>query len=121
MYDLGDRLAKVAVAPLGSAIAKRQKNAVKHKKGEPYLVDCNVTGMNAGTPQIPCFPLRSLWEHSLFPAIKALTAPDGPCAGAQVVFQEDNAGPHTNLEYAAWMTEAIAAHGWKIELQAPQG
>jgi hypothetical protein len=27
-------------------------NAVKHKKGEPYLVDCNVTGMNAGTPQI---------------------------------------------------------------------
>jgi hypothetical protein len=96
-------------------------NAVKHKKGEPYLIDCNVTGMNAGTPQIPCFPLRYLWEHSLFPAIKALTAPDGPCAEAQVVFQEDNAGPHTNHEYAAWMTKAFAEHGWKIELQAPQG
>ena len=77
--------------------------------------------MNAGTPQIPCFPLRSLWEHSLFPAIKALTAPAGPCAGAQVVFQEDNAGPHTNHEYAAWMKEAFEANGWKIELQAPQG
>ena len=96
-------------------------NAIKHKKGEPYLVDCNVTGMNPGTPQIPSFPLRSLWEHSLFPAIKALIAPDGPCAGAQVVFQEDNAGPHTNHEYAAWMKEAFEANGWKIELQAPQG
>ena len=96
-------------------------NAIKHKKGEPHLVDCNVTGMNAGTSQNPCFPLRQLWEHSLFPAIKALTAPDGPCAGAQVVFQEDNAGPHTNHEYAAWMKEAFETNGWKIELQAPQG
>ena len=96
-------------------------NAIKHKKGEPYLVDCNVTGMNAGTTTSPCFPLRSLWEHSLFPAIKALVAHDGPCAGAQVIFQEDNAGPHTNHEYTAWMQEAFAQLGWKIELQAPQG
>jgi hypothetical protein len=59
-------------------------NAIKHKKGEPYLVDCNVTGMTAGTTTAPCFPLRSLWKHSLFPAIKALIAHDGPCAGAQV-------------------------------------
>ncbi len=54
---------------------------------EPYLVDCNVTGLNAGTPQVPCFPLRSLWKHSLFPAIHALTGPDRPCAGAQVVLK----------------------------------
>ena len=96
-------------------------NEIKHKKGEPYLVDCNVTGMNAGTTTMPCFPLRSLWEHSLFPAIEAMVAPDGPCAGAQVIFQEDNAGPHTNLAYTAWMQEAFAQHGWRIELQAPQG
>ena len=31
-------------------------NAINHKKGEPYLVDCNVTGMNAGTPK----PLLSI-------------------------------------------------------------
>jgi hypothetical protein len=96
-------------------------NEIKHKKGEPYLVDCNVTGMNAGTTTTPCFPLRSLWEHSLFPAIKAMLAPDGPCAGAQVIFQEDNAGPHTNHEYTAWMQAAFEQYGWKIELQAPQG
>ncbi len=96
-------------------------NAIKHKKGGPYLLDCNVTGMNAGTTTTSCFPLRTLWEHSLFPAIKAMLAPDGPCAGAQVIFQEDNAGPHTNYEYTAWMQEAFAQHGWRIELQAPQG
>jgi hypothetical protein len=50
-----------------------------------------------------------------------MLAPDGPCAGAQVIFQEDNAGPHTNHEYSAWMQEAFAQYGWKIELQASQG
>jgi hypothetical protein len=35
-------------------------NAIKHKKGEPYLVDCNITRMNADTTTTPCFPLRSL-------------------------------------------------------------
>jgi hypothetical protein len=52
-------------------------NDIKHKKGGPYLVDCNVTGMNVGTTTTPCFPLRYLWEHSLFPAIKAMLAPNG--------------------------------------------
>ena len=86
-----------------------------------YLVDCNVKGFDAGTPDVPCFPLKTLWEHSLIPAIKALTAANGPCAGAQVVFQEDNAGPHTEKRYASWMNDTFGDLGWKIELQAPQG
>jgi hypothetical protein len=84
-------------------------------------VDCNVKGFDAGTPDVPCFPLKTLWEHSLIPAIKALTAANGPCAGAQVVFQEDNAGPHTEKRYATWMNDTFGDLGWKIELQAPQG
>ena len=36
-------------------------------------------------------------------AVKALIAPDGPCAGATVVFEEDNAGPHTEKEHSSWM------------------
>ena len=84
-------------------------------------MDCNVKGFDAGTPDVPCFPLKVLWEHSLIPAIKALTATGGPCAGAQVVFQEDNAGPHTEKRYASWMIDTFADLGWKIELQAPQG
>ena len=96
-------------------------NKIKHAKGEPYLVDCTVTGSNAGTATAPNFPLRQLWEFSLIPAIKALIAPNGPCAGATVVFQEDNAGPHTEHAYAEWMQTTFEDLGWKVELQAPQG
>ena len=32
-----------------------------------------------------------------------LVAPRGPCEGAQVVFQEDNAGPHVEGTYRKWM------------------
>ena len=96
-------------------------NKIKHAKGNPYLVDCTVTGTNAGTAYSPNFPLRQLWEHSLIPSIKALIAPGGPCAGATVVFQEDNAGPHTEHEYASWMQTTFQDLGWKVELQAPQG
>ncbi len=38
MYDLGERLAKVAVTPTGSAIAKRQKVAIE-LKGVSDLVE----------------------------------------------------------------------------------
>ena len=75
-------------------------NPIKRPKGIPYLVDCNVRGFDEGTKSVPCFPLKTLWEHSLIPAIKALTAADEACAGAQVIFQEDNAGPHVEGRYA---------------------
>jgi hypothetical protein len=55
------------------------------------------------------------------PAIKAMVAPGGPCAGAQVVYQEDNAGPHTETGYTLWIREQFELLGWKLELQAPQG
>ena len=96
-------------------------NPIKRPKGIPFLVDCNVKGFDSGTTNVPCFPLKSLWEHSLIPVIKSLTAHGGACAGAQVIFQEDNAGPHTEARYTAWISETFAGLGWKIELQAPQG
>jgi hypothetical protein len=55
------------------------------------------------------------------PAIKAMVAPSGPCAGAQVVYQEDNAGSHTEHGYTLWIREKFDLLGWKLELQAPQG
>ena len=58
-------------------------NPVKHHRGVPYLVDCNVTGSDPGTPSSPCFPLQSLWEHTLVPSVENLVAPGGPCEGAQ--------------------------------------
>jgi hypothetical protein len=96
-------------------------NAIKHVKGVPYLVDCNVTGSNPGTSTVPCFPLKLLWQHSLMPAIKKLVGPGGPCEGAQVIYQEDNAGPHTEANYTQWMQDEFLNQGWRLELQAPQG
>ncbi len=99
-------------------------NAIKHPKGVPYLVDCNVTGSNPGTSSLLYFPLKLLWEHSLMPAIKKLVGQGGPCEGAQVVYQEDNAGnagPHTEAAYTQWMQDEFNTLGWKLELQAPQG
>ena len=96
-------------------------NPIKHRKGVPYLVDCNVTGSNPGTSTVPCFPLQVLWEHSLMPAVQKLVGPGGPCDGAQVIYEEDNAGPHTEAGYTQWMEEKFLGLGRRLEFQAPQG
>ena len=96
-------------------------NAVKHRKGEPFLVDCNVTGSDVGTPTDPKFALKFLWEHTLIPTIEALVAPGGPCEGATVIFQEDNAGPHNCRVYRDFLEDSFTERGWFIRLQAPQG
>jgi hypothetical protein len=57
-------------------------NPIIHPKETPYLVDCNVTGSNPGTPTTPCFPLKSLWKHCLIPSVEKMVAPGGPCEGA---------------------------------------
>jgi hypothetical protein len=53
-------------------------NPIIHAQGIPYLVDCNMTGSNPGTPTQPCFPLKSLWEHCLIPSVEKLVAPGVP-------------------------------------------
>ncbi len=100
---------------------KCKGNAVKHQKGLPYLVDCSVTGVNPGTPTNPCFPLQKLWQYTLIPAIAQLIDTGGPCVGAQVVVQQDNAGPHIEVEYSQWIHDQFEMLGWKYEPQAPQG
>ena len=75
---------------------------MKHTKGVPYLVDCFVTGVNPGTPTNPCYPLKKLWQYTLISAIAQLIDTGG-CKGAQVVVQQDNAGPHIEEEYNRWI------------------
>ena len=100
---------------------KYKGNAVIHTKGIPYLVDCNVTGVNPGTPTNPFYPLQKLWEYTLIPGIAQLIDTGGPCAGATVVVQQDNAGPHIEEAYSLWIHEQFESLGWKYEPQAPQG
>ena len=39
----------------------------------------------------------------------------------QVVVQQDNAGPHIEVEYSKLIHEQFEQLGWKYEPQAPQG
>ncbi len=96
-------------------------NALKHTKGVPFLVDCAVTGSDVGTATKPCFPLKRLWEFTLIPAIAQMVDEGGPCAGATVVVQQDNAGPHIEEAYSTWIHEMFDTLGWMYEPQAPQG
>ena len=100
---------------------KFKGNAIKHTKGVPFLVDCAVTGTDVGTATKPCFPLKQLWEYTLIPAIAQLVQTGGPCDGATVVVQQDNAGPHIEEGYRTWMHEQFEQLGWMYEPQAPQG
>ena len=96
-------------------------NPIKHRRGEPYLADCNVTGSDQGTATDPKFSLKHLWEHALLPSLDALTAEGAPAHGAIVVFQEDNAGPHNDATYRGYLQTEFERRGWVVELQAPQG
>jgi hypothetical protein len=91
-----------------------------YAKGDVITTDCNVTGTDIGTPSKPNYALKDLWEHILIPALERLVAPGGRCAGAMVVHQEDNAGPHKEGKYHEWLTAEFERRGWKLELQAPQ-
>jgi hypothetical protein len=100
---------------------KYKGNAVKHTKGVPYLVDCSTITVNPGTPTNPCYPLQKLWQYTLILAIAQMVDTGGPCEGAHVVVQQDNAGPHIEEEYSRWIHEQLDMLGWMYEPQAPQG
>jgi hypothetical protein len=77
-----------------------------------------------GTPTEPKFALKTLWEAIiLLPAYDALTAVGGPAEGAVIVIvhQEDNAPPHQEGDFRAWLRDEFQKRGWRLELQAPQG
>ncbi len=59
-------------------------------------------------------------DNSL-PELDAMVKPGGPCEGAVVVHQEDNAGLHIDKVYKQWLQEQFDLRGWKLEHQAPQG
>jgi hypothetical protein len=114
---------KVSEQTVNAETGKRTSkgNPVKFNRGDLVLTDCNVTGSNYGSATKPKFPLMELWTTVLFPEFDALVEPGGPCEGAIVVHQEDNAGPHIDKTYKAWLQAEFDTRGWKLEHQAPQG
>jgi hypothetical protein len=114
---------KVSEQTVNAETGKRTSkgNPVKFNRGDLVLTDCNVTGSNYGTATKPKFPLMELWTTVLFPELDVHVKTSGPCEGAIVVHQEDNAGLHIDKTYKAWLQAEFDIRGWKLEHQAPQG
>ncbi len=76
-------------------------------------IKCQDEAMNCST--------RKLWEFTLIPAIALLVDVGGPCEGATIVVQQDNAGPRIEEAYSTWMRDMFETLEWMYEPQAPQG
>ena len=68
---------------------------IMRKKGDVYMVDCTMTGSDAGTSDTPKLSLEYLFEEHIFLKIAVLVAPGGDFEGYLPIFQGENAGPHT--------------------------
>jgi len=90
----------------------------KYKKGEARIVDCNVTGSNAGTAGNPSFDLLSVFKFHIFPLVEQLVGPNGQYAGYKVVIQGDGAGPHRDATYMKEMKDYCGKNGWRWITQA---
>ena len=58
------------------------------------MVDCTVTGADAGTLDAPKFSLKYLSKEHILPEIAVLVAPEGDLEGYLPIFLGDNLGPH---------------------------
>ncbi len=74
-----------------------------------------------GLLPILCSPYGRYGNTACYLLSKTWFAWGGLCEGAQVIYQEDNAGPHQEEKYTEWMAEEFNKRGWKVKLQAPQG
>jgi hypothetical protein len=120
-YKVCRKTRKVVTKNKDTGRNESKNNAVKNKKGDLVMMDCNVTGTDTGTPSNPKFALKGLWEDCLLPQLDAMVALGGPCAGAIVCHQEDNAGPHKEGQFHQWLAAEFGKRQWQLELQAPQG
>jgi hypothetical protein len=100
--------------------SRRQTGPVIRKKGDAYLVDCNVTGSTYGTDSDPKFPLIKLFKEVIFPMMYNMVSPGEKYEGYIPIFQGDNAGPHQDAVFFSYVTEYCNKNGWKWEPQAAQ-
>jgi hypothetical protein len=108
---------KCRVLPDGK---KKYDGEVVREIGDPYEVDCNVTGSDEGTSNDPKFSLKKLFEDEIFPKVIDLVKEGGAYDGYLPVFQGDNAGPHTDGKLQHFVTSFCEEKKWMWEPQAPQ-
>ena len=87
---------------------------VLRRKGDVYLVDCNVTGSDEGTSDKPKFSLKRLLDDHMFPKIAELVGPGGKYDGYLPVIQGDNAGPHQDSEFCEYVEQYCSDNVWNL-------
>ncbi len=94
---------KVSQQTIDTVTGKRvsKGNPLKYNRGDLVIT----------TPTKPKFPLMALWQNVLLPELDALVKEGGPCDGAIVVHQEDNAGPHIDKTYKDWLQAEFDRRG----------
>jgi hypothetical protein len=107
-------------AKIAQKLTKDKKGNVLRKKGDVYLVDCNVTGSGEGTSKEPKFPLMTFFATTVFPEIEKLVKKGGRFEGYTPVIQGDNAGPHNDATFSRYVTDHCKKVGWLWEPQGPQ-
>jgi hypothetical protein len=98
----------------------RYQGPVVREKGDVYWVDTTVTGSSLGTSKDPKFPLKPVFEHSVFPNLDDLVKPGGKFEGYTVIIQGDQAGPHEEDDFVRYMRLECSNRGWCFEPQSPQ-
>jgi hypothetical protein len=93
---------------------------VIREKGDVYIIDCNVTGSDAGMSDKPKFSLKDFFEHSFSPRLCELVGPDGKYEAYITIIQGDNAGPHQDKTLINFCKEFCKSKGWIWQPQAPQ-
>jgi hypothetical protein len=89
-------------------------------KGDPYMVDCPVTGSDEGTSDDPKFALLPLLREFVFKKVLELTKKGGKYEGYIVNFQWDNAGPHKEAGLMKYINAFCKTHRWHWNEQSPQ-
>jgi len=116
-YKVAEKLVRESVRQADGTM--RQCGEIKRRKDDLYMVDCAVTGSNVGTATDPKFALKPLFEFHIFPKIAELVGPGGRFEGYTVIIQGDNAGPHSEADFLAFVQVHCALKGYHWEPQAP--
>ena len=83
------------------------------EKFDAYMMDCTVTGSDAGTLDALKFSLKYLFEEHIFPKISVLVDPGGDFEVYLPIFQGDSVGLHICAIFRNYVEEFCAEMGWK--------
>ena len=125
-YKIAERAQYEAVRTADGRVTYPSKNPngsdkkPLRKKGQPYPVDCCVTGSKEGTKKDPKCPLLLVFKHVIFPAIEERVSPGKEYDDCHVVIQGDQAGPHEDASFSRYVKEYCSKQGWTWAPQAPQ-